>query len=130
MTILSCCTPAQFQASLDLQFLTLLFYASNLSFSLFFSLKSAFPGFESSNVRFLLKPCFLFCILLPFARLVSEFGKVQLVDWMGFCGLFPCSQDSVRVGDTDPSQGHGHFQWGEDQQAWLSQSPVTQSQLK
>ena len=62
--------------------LFLFFYTPFVSFSLFFSLKSAFPGSENSNVRFLLKPYFLICILLPFVRLISEFDKIQLVDWM------------------------------------------------
>ena len=44
--------------------LFLFFYIPFVSFSLFFSLKSAFPSFENSNVRFLLKPYFLSCILL------------------------------------------------------------------
>ena len=38
MTILSCCTPAKFRASLDLQFLTLLFYFKSIFFFIFFQI--------------------------------------------------------------------------------------------
>lgn len=66
-----------------------IFSVPHLFLFIFFPSRVLFLALKTDNIRFLFKPYFLFYISLLFVILISEFDKIQLVDWLEvFWGFF------------------------------------------